>query len=190
MKPSKKTKYVKKNNLNSFDRPFFKRSGQMEIFGLALIVVLVILGFFLAIGFLAKSKPSELKERFTTSSLAANTLTTLLEIDTDCEDRNYEELIQECQTGRLICNLPTGTINSCEYAEQISKEIFDKTFEKWGNDYVFKLTTQDNDEFFKIVSKDLESQNLKDCPGSIKFKTQPIKSRTGNTLILSLAICS
>ena len=156
---------------------------------MALVVILVVLGFFLAITFLAREKPSESKKEFETSSLAANTINTILNTDTDCNGRNYKELIQECQTGRLICNVPNGTMASCKYAEEVAKQIFTNTIEKWGNDYVFKLSTTET-EYFRILSTGLVQKGLIECPGNVQFQTQPIRSRTGATIFLSIAICT
>tara|TARA_Y100000031_G_C8180085_1_gene366009 strand:- start:91 stop:585 length:495 start_codon:yes stop_codon:yes gene_type:complete len=104
-----------------------KRKGQMELMGLALIVVIMVIALFMAIVFLARSPPSTVKESFQYDQLATNFIVALLKTS-DC-DVTVEKLIQDCSLQqRITC----GGETSCDQVKSTIQEIKNNTLDEWG----------------------------------------------------------
>ncbi len=157
------------------------KKAQTEIIGLAIIVILIIVGITFAIRFMATKEPVEYKKEFTQTELATNMLNTFLETTSDdCNGLSMTELLQACGQGSSIsCDGKT----SCTYAKDEAKKIFDRTLKIWNINYEFKaFYSEDNP---KIVLGEA-------CTGNKKSKLFPIPtaaSGTLSTLSVKLDIC-
>ena len=118
----------------------FKKTAQMEILGLAIVIALIFVAiiFVVRLGF---EKPSNIRASFVSSQLASNMLNAFLRTSArdDCFQLTMTELLQDCAQGKAIkCN---NGDDSCKYANSTAKEIFEKTFDKWNTNYEFLAYT-------------------------------------------------
>lgn len=111
------------------------KKGQQEIMGLAVVIVLIIIGI-LAIAKLNSFEASHKKD-YERSELASSMLNTLLATTSrDCNGLSMTQILQDCAgnpNSQGLCNAE----NSCAYFEQQAKEIFKNTLESWQINYEF-----------------------------------------------------
>jgi len=157
----------------------FKRS-QVEIMGLAIIIILITLALIFVVRFVLSRKPADIKEEYTQAQLASNMINTLLRTTAkECSSSSFTELFQDCADA-----YPDGTIDcdtgekSCSYLESKIGDIFDNTLRKWRKDYYFKAVAGTN----TLVS----DGNV--CPGAKTHKEFPIPS-SATTINIKLDIC-
>lgn len=156
------------------------RRGQMEIMGLAIIVILVSLGLLFAVQWMLKA-PSKQAQRAKESVLAANFLNTMLATtDLECNKRTVRELLQDCALTGGITQCPTGR-HSCEEAKHIMDILFDNTLKKWNMKYHFSMTGA-------TPVEQLQFQTTP-CPGEREQKIHPLPVRPGFEISLVLEIC-
>jgi len=130
-----------------------KRKSQMEIMGLAIVVVLIVLGMLFAVRFFINKEPAEFKSRFTHKQLAQNIVTAFLNTKTEsCHGMSITELLQDCgQSTSVICE--DGTTGSCEYVENVAGSILSQTLVQWNLNYYFKVYFSDgNTNLFELGS--------------------------------------
>ena len=111
-------------------RRFFRKS-QMEILGLAIVVVLILVATIFVIRFLVLRTPTNYRAGFVSSELASNMRNTFLKTAAkDCSQLTMTELLQDCAQGRSItCD---NSQDSCKFVESTAKKIFEATLEKWN----------------------------------------------------------
>lgn len=159
-----------------------QRRGQMEIMGLAIIVILVSLGLLFAVQWMLKP-PSKQAQRAKESVLAANFLNTMLgTTDLECNKRTVKELLQDCALTGGITQCPTGR-HSCEEAKHIMDILFDNTLKKWNMKYHFSISGPGN-----AAMEQLKFQTTP-CPGEREQKIHPLPVRPGFEISLALEIC-
>ena len=103
------------------------RKSQMEIMGLAIVVILITLIMLFVVRFVVLRQPAEYKKEFTQTELASNIINTLLKTNApDCSDLTFTELFQDCAEGQSVsCN--SDVPNSCSYIEAKTNYILDNT---------------------------------------------------------------
>ena len=160
------------------------KKAQTEIIGLAIIVILLILGLTFVVKFIINKEPTEFRKEFTQSELATNMLNTFLETTSeDCSGFSMTELLQDCgQSGSIFCG-PIKNKKSCDYVEQEAGIIFGSTLGEWNVGYEFKVFKKVGDDEVPLFN----SLGPK-CPGDKKSKTFPIPTTSG-TLFAKLDIC-
>ena len=157
------------------------KNGQMEIMGLAIIVILVSLGVLFAVQFMLKAPPTQV-QRAKESVLAANFLNTMLgTTDTECNKRTVRELLQDCALTGGTTHCPGGK-TSCEEASGIMSMLFERTFKEWKYQYYFAMTG--------ATSVDNPALKFgKACAGEREQKIHPLPVRPGFEISLKLEIC-
>jgi len=151
---------------------------QMEILGLAIVVVLVLIATAFVVRFVAVSKPADYRKGFVSSELASNMINTFLKTSaSQCSQLSMTELLQDCsqETG-LVC---ANGQDSCQYVSSAASGIFAKTLGKWNTHYEFAAYTEIDKPFIKLG---------KPCMVEKKSKVYPVPTRTG-TMYVKLDIC-
>jgi|SRR3989338_6847955 len=160
------------------------KKSQMEILGLAIVVVLILVAIVFAVKFLVNRPPSDYREGFISSELASNMLSTFLKTTArGCSRLTMTELLQDCAQSRgeggIRCS--NGQY-SCTYLESAAQYVFDSTFKKWGINYEFMAYTDRNDAGTVLVKSGDK------CMAEKKSKLFPLPINTG-TMYAQLDIC-
>ena len=154
------------------------KKSQMEILGLAIVVVLILVATTFVVRFLLLKTPTDYRKGFVSAELASNMLNTFLKTSAkDCSQQTMTELLQDCAQGKsTICD---NGQDSCQFVESTARDIFSKTFDKWNMKYEFLAYADINSPLIKIGNR---------CPAEKKSKVFPIPiSRT--TMYTQLSIC-
>lgn len=174
------------------------KKGQMEVMGLAIIVILISVSMLFAISFVVLKKPTSYKTEFTQTELASNMLSTLLETTIPtCNDLSMKDLYKDCAIDpynpQVRCNDAACELNhslasgeqcdSCQFINYTTYIILNKTLGEWNTGYGFNARTTTS-------TKNLVSIGL--CPDVKKHKIYPIPiDPTGqNILDVTLDICN
>lgn len=160
------------------------KKAQMEILGLAIVVVLVLVATTFVVRFLVLKTPTDYREGFVSSELASNTLNTFLRTAAaECSQLTMTELLQDCAqaggtegSGVITCD---NGDDSCKFVKSSAASIFEDTLDKWGMKYQFLAYTNQQSPFISIGNE---------CRGEKKSKLFPIPTST-TTLYTKLDIC-
>lgn len=125
------------------------KKAQMEILGLAIVIVLVLVATIFVVRFLVVKEPTEYRKGFIAKELASNIVNSFLKTaSSSCSQLDMTELLQDCaQTSSITCD---NGKNSCEYAESAAKSIFSQTLDKWNMKYEFKAYTDSSRPLLRI----------------------------------------
>ena len=162
-----------------------RKKSQMELIGIAIVVVLVSLGMLYVVSFNLSSKQSKLKQTYTHTELASNSLSAMLKTKAvQCGDVTITELLQDCVRGASInCN---GT-NSCDYANETINFILNATLIEYDKAYNFSVSQTNISFLVKNCSRTLTYKG--NDWESIESSTFPIPLDPG-TILVKLDICS
>lgn len=149
----------------------------MEILGLAIIVVLIMLGVLFAVMFVLRAPGSNAAQEYKESQLASSLVTTMLGTTTSCNGATVTELLQDCAVlGRLECS--SGS--SCNEASAVIGEMLAGTLDVWKRSYQFSITGAYNAEQIAFSSGD--------CSGERESTINPIPT-PGGALQVRLDLC-
>ena len=168
----------------------------MEILGLAIVVLLLILGMVFVIRFIALSDKGSIQKEVSESQIASNYIATYLDTTVrDCRGLTIEELLIDCaegtpgpRGGSINCGytlpdtLPpfSHEVKSCEQAQIVASTIFLTTFEAWKTKYYFTAYLQPSQPFIT---------NGTGCKGQKRSKDYFLSTASG-TLHVKLDLCS
>jgi len=185
-----------------------KRS-QMEMLGIAIVVVLVAFGMLFVVKFMLMRPPSSAKTEFLHRELASNTLSALLLTTTDCKNVNIRDLLIDCaenneQVAVQICceescrNLPNQNEydfddRSCGKVHSTITRILDQTLSQYGKSYSMNAKKNIGNTIFVDNSDPNSPDPLGaisdgDCSRKKKTGTFHFQTQTG-PLIIELSIC-
>jgi len=152
-----------------------KDRGQMEIMGLAIVVILITLGVLFAVTVMRKPA-SNIEQEYKQKTIATSYLDSLLGTTTTCHRASFRELIQDCaQSAQIKC----GALNSCDYIVENFQLLFDKTFTKRKSQVNL---------FFEGPGLVTSLNSNTPCPGELTPGIQYIASRAG-TITVTLQLC-
>lgn len=158
------------------------KKAQMELLGLAIVIVLIALGVMFIVRFNILKEPSKTRQSYTASTLASNTVSALLVSNTvnECANVNIRDLLIDCaenllEGGSITCS---DGDKSCEYVNDTLDYIFNNTLEIWGHEYVFNAST----------TKTVAYSSNSNCTGERKSSLFFFETSAG-TLFIRLDIC-
>ena len=163
-----------------------KKRAQTEIMGLIVVVILISLVLLLVVKFKLSAIPSEIKEKFIETRLASNTLHTLLQTTTDCNEVTVQELLKDCakysssDVFSFYCVIGDETKDPCAFVDEFISARFDETLKEWG-DRAFEFSVAS----IRITNGDCSSEDIT----SITAANQPIPLGY-ETIVAKLEICS
>lgn len=123
----------------------------MEILGLAIVIIIILVGMAIAIRFMVFKNPENTRAGFVSAELASNTINTFLETTAaDCKNAKMKDLIQDCADGtERICGNGQG---SCDFVRGAADDIFTNTFKKWKTKYKFLIYADPSLPFVDLES--------------------------------------
>jgi hypothetical protein len=117
-----------KSGQHAHTRYEYKR-GQIETFGLAFIVVLIVIGFFLYVSFKSHQTPENPQKDFTNNKLASDFVLSIINVNVqDCAGFTVENLIIDCARDHRIKCGAMSDIDSCTAVNQSINTMLNKTF--------------------------------------------------------------
>lgn len=178
-----------KQRKSRFRTPKSSKKAQMEMMGLAIIVILLALGMFLLVKFMVIDKPPSVKQTFTSKELATNMISTMLKTDADCGVRNLdmtELIIAYSEHDTFTCK----GMELREYLQESLDDIFNQTLITWGRQYRFEIKVpQESDDITDICMPENSAGDCFSCPGGLEKKIFPLPSNYG-TVIITMDICT
>ena len=153
------------------------KKGQQEIMGLAIVMVLIIIGI-LVIAKLNSFEKAPYKEDYKQSKIASSMLNTLLATTSrDCNGLSMMQILQNCAGNPNSPGLCNGD-NSCSHFEQQAKEIFGNTLESWKVNYEFSIFYDEENPIIELG---------KQCMNK-KSELFPVPAESG-VLFVKLDLC-
>jgi len=111
------------------------KKAQMEVFGLAMVVILIFIGMVLVVVLYKPSSSSDLRAAYSDEVIAQNMITAMFNLNTTCS-LDMEELAKNCHlSNSYLCD---GKY-ACEYFQDIASNIFENTLEVWKEPYTFEI---------------------------------------------------
>lgn len=150
------------------------RKAQMEILGLAIVVVLILVATIFVVRFLVIKSPTEYRKGFVSAELASNMLNAFLKTAAnECSQLTMTELLQDCAQSRSI-TCDNGQ-ESCKYAESTAKYIFESTLVKWNMNYDFLAYTDISQPLIRLGKTCRTEKRSKLFPLPISSATMYVK---------------
>lgn len=116
------------------------KKAQMEIMGLAIVVVLLVLGMLFTVKFVLFKPQETYRKDYINTQLTANMLNTLLNTNTLCKDISIAELLQDASKANP--NIGCQSLDSKEYVNaEINKLLNTTVQDMWKKDFFFKAST-------------------------------------------------
>ena len=137
-----------------------KKKAQMELMGLAIIVVIMVIAMFFAIGFLMSAPKKSVVKSFEDDQLATNFIVALLK--TSACDVTVEKLIYDCSLNQVL-DCDGGTDNSCAHLETVVEDIKNATLDEWGVVYDLHIDMPSSTDIRHTVPE---------CVGQVEKATQ------------------
>ena len=131
---------MKQKNIELINRRFHERKkGQIEIFGLAVIVIMLSIGLYLVVVLKSKNKPPTFQKDYVTDKLPSDFVISMTQVTIDACDQNYNlgNMLKDCAT---VHRIQCSGHSSCELANNTISRILNQTFFEW--DYSFMVETE------------------------------------------------
>jgi hypothetical protein len=155
---------------------------QMEMIGLAVVVILLALGIFFVTKFTLFREAPEQVPSFQRRQLVSSFTSTLLSSNAGCDSATFTDLLEEMQN--TFTSLNCGTDLRTHFIASTGK-ILNETLNNWG--YTYKLEVRfDTDSVLDIVD---ELDNGCSTKPQSEFKLFPIPSRYGPDVRVIMKIC-
>lgn len=124
------------------------KKAQMELLGLAIIVVVVSVGMLYVFAFVVNRPAAFIHPKFMQKQVSQNFLIALSKTTTDCRGQSLVELVRDCATNKEVCcdiDPATGacTRDSCTAADMITGDALESTLKSWQLPYRFRAYVND-----------------------------------------------
>lgn len=166
-----------------------KKKGQIEMFGLIIIVILISIGFFMYVAFKAKEKPNNFQKEYINEELPKNYIHSLSNVHiSECPSYTINDLVRDCATGRTIA---CGAQDSCAMLNQTLTRIANTTLMR--EDYAFRLYVEgvswpDQGQSISIVHRNCSIANYRTIRKGTSYI--PVWPNPIGTVFLHLEICN
>ncbi|MBN1645951.1 hypothetical protein JW868_02840 [Candidatus Woesearchaeota archaeon] len=158
---------------------------QAEIMGLAVIVILIVIGLFIYLSF--QLTPRKIEISSVEKQMAISMVTALYKTDTPCGNLG-RYLIPECSDDNAIISCTIDSISvpfSCDAMTNITDTILDKTIFEWGSHFDFVIEDYDGSILYNRSNE---------CPPGAQrsaYETQPVPlwPKRFDQAAIRLAIC-
>ncbi|MBU0980829.1 MAG: hypothetical protein KJ709_08550 [Nanoarchaeota archaeon] len=159
---------------------------QMEILGLAFVIMFIAVGMLFVIKFVLMPSESP-RQDFTRTQLAYNTINALLHTDSECAGMSFRDLLIACADGsEVTCGDTLDPV--CTYAANTIKDpILTSTLDAWEFEYEFDAYTIDSvsSDEISIFSNPLSNGECDEWK-SARF---PLQTQTAGTMFVELKMC-
>jgi hypothetical protein len=158
------------------------KKAQMEILGLAIVVVLLLIATFFVVRFLVFKSPTEYRKGFLSSELASSMINVFLRVDDNSCSQPMVDLIRNCvESGSICCGNceDPDPDDSCDFVEKAANDTFSKTLNEWKYRHEFLIYQNSNNPRIKTGEQ---------CGGEKKSELYSIPSSSG-TIYVKLDIC-
>ena len=134
------------------------RKSQMEMFGLAIVVILVFIGMLFLIMFYARAPDTlSAKEKYNDQVLAQNLLTAMFKLNTTCS-LGIQDMVRDCYLYRGTDQLyKCDNIDSCSYTQRIFDNVLENTLVVWNKPFMMNITGERGLVYSKSNLECLES---------------------------------
>ncbi len=170
------------------------KKAQMELLGVAVIVVFLSLGIFFVVKYNISQPISNTKQVYTQSELSSNTIGAMLTTTVQyCKNNVLADLMIDCASdttsndGSKLCKdpRPGATNTTCDEMKNVTSDIFNQTLDKWVKAYVYTVTITDGQTVNQIWNK-----TKGQCLGEKRSSQYFYSTKTLSTLLIKLDICS
>lgn len=154
------------------------KKAQMEILGLAIVVVIIVVAMVFVVRFMLIQPQSDYRKPFVNSEMASNMLNSFLKTAaSQCSQLTMTELLEDCaQSKSIACS---NSQDSCAYVDSTARAIFEKTLEEWNLGYGFLAYTDKDKPLIQLGSG---------CSGERRSKLFAIPTSTA-TVYVYLELC-
>jgi hypothetical protein len=173
------------------------KKAQGEIMGIALVVILMVIGILFMVKYQAK-EPGKTQEEFQRRELPKTIITSLVETTSTCNNEKMADVLQDCGFGDTFrCEVEDDILGSCDYlqgkrsvdggfeTEGVLKQIMDTMLvKKFQYNYRVSLLGPEGKDIFDQNGKGVQSDDFTDC-FSFDSATQPMMFG----LTLELKVC-
>ena len=184
---------MKKNKTAKiFLKSRISKKSQMEIMGLAIVVIIIVIGFSFMIRFLANKKPTEYKEDFSKSELVSNIINTILKTTAtttgNCKGMSFSDLLARCsEISSIECDSTLTDV--CEFTKTNMETILQNTIGENKLKLDYYLVVSENLEGTTEINGNDFNMGTGQCPGSKKSNSYPVPTSTADNVYVILDIC-
>jgi len=167
-----------------------RKLGQIETFGLAFIVILISVGFFMFVSYKSRQTPSNPQQEFTNDKLAGDFVLSILDVSVeDCGGFSVRNLLVDCaRDKRIKCGIGSNEISSCIAVNKSITIMLNKTFmvrETKFRFYSENLYDVNGKDLINITNRNCTSTSRKGTAGVIPLTLYP----DPRTVYLKMNIC-
>jgi len=166
--------------------------GQIETFGLAFIVVLISIGFFIFVSFKSQQKQETPQKEFTDDKLANDFALSIVDVNVaDCPEFTIKDLILDCARDHRITCIDTdsccGTMNSCVALNKSIGIMLNETFVARNAKFRFysENLNYEGNELLNFTNLNCNATSRQGRAGEARIPLHPVPT----DVILTLNIC-
>ena len=162
------------------------KQGQMEIFGMVFIVLLIFVGFFIWISLSPNPEPVSIGNNYERTKMATDFINAILRVSTNCSNQDLGYVLAACENPTIALS-GLGCADPCQEAQDILAIGLDRTLGAMQYKYQLTFSSKSGSGFvtkFKIPDVPFS------CAETVKTGFFPFRSHlTRNMLQLKLEIC-
>lgn len=160
------------------------KKSQMEIMGLAIIMMLISVGALFYLVFALRPQSADVKKTFVHSELASNTLNAVLKVSTNCKGKSVLNLVIECTS-----SIQSGCdgASSCDKAKQVIDASLSKALKPRKLDYEFTSVRAGVQN--PLISINSTGGSGIACRAEKETATQPISLIPFGAGLITMSVC-